>query len=175
MKMNPIYKKLLLVTIVFGPIYWLVFTEDGQRRTDMALIALINDATDMNIAFAKLRGSAREADLTGSFPKVDFICANEESRFGERTCASEIAAFNGAPAKYAAVFFHDGFMSAVKMTYRRPYHRFVQERIYLELGEPDLENDAKLWRWNTDFGTVLMSVETPPDDEEPSVIWLANR
>ena len=173
MKLNPLYKKLVLLAIVFGPIFWFVFTEDGQRRTDMILISLLKGTEDMNIAFGKLQGTALETDIRGNFPEVPFQCEDHASEFGDRVCASSIASFNGTPARYAAVFFHGGRLSAVKMTYQPHYHDYVNRILRIELGQPIKESNGSVWRWNTDHGTVLISVDQPGEREEPTVIWLS--
>lgn len=173
MKLNPIYKKLLLLTIVFGPIFWLVFTEDGQRRADLVLISLLKDTEEMNIAFSKLRSTASESDIRSNFPDVPLHCENRKSRFGDRMCVSEIAAFNGAPASYAAVFFDQGRLSAIKMTYQPHYHDYVQQIVGYELGNPVKDDDGRVWRWNTEFGAVLMSVDHPGKQDESTVIWFS--
>jgi hypothetical protein len=40
-KLPSLYKSLLMLALVFGPFYWLAFTEDGQRRTDLALMFVL--------------------------------------------------------------------------------------------------------------------------------------
>ena len=40
-KIPPRYKTLLMLTLVFGPFFWLAFTEDGQWRTDLALMFVL--------------------------------------------------------------------------------------------------------------------------------------
>ena len=39
-KIPSFYKRILAFFVVIGPIFWLVFTEDGQRRTDIVLLTL---------------------------------------------------------------------------------------------------------------------------------------
>ena len=175
MKLNPIYKKLLLLAIVFGPIFGLVFSEDGQRRADLVLISILKDTEDMNIAFGKLQENVLEADIRGNFPAVPFECKDHVSQFGDRVCASTIASFNGAPASYAAIFFRGGRLSAVKMTYHPHYHTYVERTLRTELGAPEPATDGAVWRWDTDYGAVFFSVNPPAKDDEPTVIWFSDR
>ena len=74
MKLHPLYKRLMLLLIVIGPFFWLVFTTDGQRRVDLVLLSLWRGGAAMDVAFAKLREDARESDLRGSFPDVPLSC-----------------------------------------------------------------------------------------------------
>ncbi len=39
-KIPKLYKRLLLIVIVVGPMWWLIFTEDGQRRSDMFMLRM---------------------------------------------------------------------------------------------------------------------------------------
>ena len=173
MKLHPLYKRLMLLLIVIGPFFWLVFTTDGQRRVDLVLLSLWRGGATMDVAFAKLREDARESDLRGSFPDVPLSCEDRTNPFGNRICTAPIASFNGAPASYAVAYFDAGRLTALKLAYRRPYHDYVGQQLLLELGQP-VSDDAGVWRWSAGDGLVLLPVQ-PPAREEPTVLWLSRR
>jgi len=179
MSLNLLYKRLLLLLIVLGPFFWLVFTADGQRRTDLVLISLFNDSETMDIAFARLQESAREEDFRASFPDIRLVCEDKHTHFGNRVCASAIAAFNGTPASSARLYFHDQRLAAAKLVYQRAHQNHVLEQLQRELGPPvtageGLPNDA-VRLWHTEHGSVLVNIAPPRPGDEPAVLWLSNR
>ncbi len=175
MTLHSLYKRLLLLALVFGPFFWLVFTNDGQRRVDLVLLSLLSDAKTMNVAFAKLQGSAREADLRGSFPELPFHCEDRVTELGDRLCVSPIAAFNGAPAHFAAAYFREGGLAALKLAYRADYHHYVAQELYLELGAAAPAGDGTVTRWPAPGGVVLLPTRPPQNAGETAVMWLSQR
>jgi hypothetical protein len=179
MTLNPLYKRLLLLFIVLGPFYWLVFTADGQRRTDMVLISLLKGSETMNISFAKLQESAREADFRANFPQVGFVCKDQRTPFGDRVCASPIAAFNGTPASSASLYFRANRLAAVKLAYQRAHRAYVIEQLQRELGTPvrsgDRAADGGVRLWRTDHGGVMVNVAPAAKGDEPAVLWVSDR
>ena len=63
MTLNSLYKRLFLLFLVLGPFFWLMFTEDGKRRTDLVLLSLLKDSETMDIALAKLLCSLTQCSL----------------------------------------------------------------------------------------------------------------
>lgn len=175
MKMHPLYKTLLLLAVVFGPFFWLVFSGDGQRRVDIVLISLLEGGEPLDIAFGKLRSSAREADFRANFPEVEFQCADQTTAFGERVCSSRILSFNGAPAKSVSVFFHRDRLNAVQLIYQPAHHDYVVQRLRLELGEPVAEQagGTVLNRWTNESGSVFLPATEPESLSEASIMWLS--
>jgi len=179
MTLNPLYKRLLLLAIVLGPIYWLVFTADGQRRTDMVLISLLKGSETMDIAFAKLQESAQEADFRANFPEVGFVCEDKRTHFGSRLCASPIAAFNGTPASSASLYFRDDHLNAVKLVYQRAHEPHLLEQLQRELGTPvrsgELAADGGVRLWRTGHGGVMVNMAPAEKGDEPAVVWVSDR
>ncbi len=175
LKLNPLYKKLLMLSLVLGPAFWLVLTEDGQRRADIVLIKLLEGGQDFNLSFAKLRPAAGEADLMASFPDVEFVCVDRESPFGDRVCEADIVSFNAAPARRTSVFFADGATSAVRVIYQPAHHDFVVGHLKRELGEPEQTDGSgtPLYRWQNQAGVVMVPQEAPESLQDASIMWLA--
>jgi hypothetical protein len=179
MSLNALYVRLLLLALVLGPFFWLVFTPDGQRRTDLVLLSLFNDAETMDIAFGKLQESAREADFRANFPDVGFVCEDKQTHFGDRICSSPIAAFNGTPASTASLYFRNRGLVAAKLVYQRAHEDHVLEQLQRELGPPaDTQGQAPdrgVQSWRTEHGSVLINVGAGESDGEPAVLWLSDR
>ena len=179
MSLNSLYKRLFLLCLVLGPFFWLVFTADGQRRTDLVLISLFKDSETMDIAFANLQESARETDFRANFPQVSFVCEDRHTHFGDRVCASAIAAFNGTPASSASLYFLDQKLTAAKLVYQRAHQEHVLDQLQRELGLPvrsgDRGPDADVRRWNTEHGSVMVNIAPARTGNEPLVLWLSNR
>jgi hypothetical protein len=175
MKLHPLYKKFLLLAIVIGPFYWLVFTEDGQRRTDSVLISLLKGGESFNLAFGRLQGAAREADFQASFPDTEFRCEDGQTAFGDRVCRARIAAFNGAPAHSVATFFRQDQLTAVQLVYQPAHHDYVVQQLQRELGKPEADQagTTPLHRWTTDGGVVITPATRPASLDESTVVWIS--
>lgn len=128
-----LYKLVLAIAIVVGPFYWLVFTMDGQRRVDLALLHLFGHPS-FNVNLAQLTPAVTEADLQAQFPTVGFACFDQASPLGERVCAARIGAFNRIPARRAQAFFADERLAALRLDYRAQYHRELLERLFAAHG-----------------------------------------
>jgi hypothetical protein len=173
MSLNTLYLRLLALAVVVAPFIWLVFTEDGQRRTDQVLLALIGNAETMDIAFAKLQGAAAEQDFRHSFPDLGLECADRTTHFGDRVCNARIASFNGTPARYVAVYFLRGGLSAVQTVYQPAHHEHALAQLHAELGAPEHTDDDSVYLWRTPHGLVLAPT-TRPTNEEATVVWLSS-
>ena len=172
LEMNKLYKTLFFIGIVAGPIYWLMFTDDGKRRTDTMVLWLVGgQSVDLN--FAVLDSHFAEDDWRSVYPELEWQCKPTESSFGERVCFTEIAAYNGIPSYYLSVFFAGPRTSAVKLAYRDQYHREVGSDLITQIGQPQsLQGETPVLQWQTDFGQVLLKRELSRG-EEPSLLWLA--
>jgi len=175
LKLHPLYKKLLLLALVLGPAFWLVLTEDGQRRADIVLIKLLEGGEDFNLSFAKLHPTASETDLLANFPDVEFHCDERDTQFGDRLCAADIVSFNAAPAKQVSVFFRQGSTRAVRLIYRPAHHRFVIDHLRRELGAPEIlsSGEVPLYRWHASGGMVVAPRDEPETLQDASIMWLA--
>jgi hypothetical protein len=174
LKLNPLYKKLLMLSLVLGPAFWLILTEDGQRRADIVLIKVLEGGQDFNLSFAKLHPGATEADLLASFPDVEFHCESRDSEFGDRLCQADIVSFNAAPAKRVSVFFDNGATRAVRLIYRPAHHDFVVAHLVRELGQPQTAaaGETTLYQWTRDDGMVVVPQAAPEQLEDASIMWL---
>ncbi len=181
LSINKLYKTLLLILIVVGPIYWLMFTTDGKRRTDTMMLWLFSgESIELNLDV--LDSQFSEQDWITVYPDVDWQCKASQSSFGQRVCFSEIASYNGIPASYLSVFFDDESATrSVKLVYRNQYHSDIGEDLQYQLGSP-MSNDTtdaainasdQILRWKTAAGQVFIK-QTLQRDEEPVLLWLAD-
>ncbi|EIC20365.1 hypothetical protein [Thiorhodovibrio frisius] len=169
------YKLLLSLALVIGPITWLMFTEDGRRRSDLFLLHILGNPS-FNIAYEKLSPAVTEALIREQFPKVEFYCDTVATAFGDRLCAAKIASFNGLPARSAQLYFAGEQLRVLQLGYRRPYHEMLERSLREGLGEPQEESTAQqpVLIWMTDTGgQVMLPAEQPEAREDAALIWLA--
>ena len=170
-KIPPLYKKILLLVIVIGPMYWLMFTEDGRRRTDLVVLSLSGDSS-VELRLDTLASVATEDEIREFLPDVEWQCHNTRSPFGERSCVSPIASFNDAPAHYLVLYFEDDSLQAMKVVYRRGYHNWLAALVEDMLGAPAPSTEGVL-QWDTGKGLVLMQKQLAEQSEEPTLMWLS--
>lgn len=168
-----LYKTLIIIGIVVGPIYWLMFTSDGKLRTDSMVLWLAGgESIDLNLK--ALDGQYREDEWRQIYPDLSWNCKSTESSLGNQVCYAEIASYNRVPSSYLSVFFKYGRTSALKLVYRDQYHKEIGEDLLTQLGQPDTPTQANkgVIQWTTLYGVVLLKEELQRG-EEPVLIWLA--
>ena len=161
----------MLLAIVAGPIIWLMFTDDGRRRTDVVMLTLFG-GEEMNLRLDTLASTATEQAIREFLPALEWDCAQAPGPFGSRACATKIASFNGTPA-YSSVIYTDGdYLQAIKVVYRPRYHGWLKGELRRQLGEPAFDPGDVL-RWTTPRGLVLLPSVIAPEEPEPSLMWIA--
>ena len=178
LRLNPFYKKSLMLAIVLGPIIWLVFTGDGQRRTDLAMLYLFGKG-ELNLALEKLHSGMTEAQFRGLFPDLELACDAGANPFGDRLCSAELGAFNAIPARAFTLFLQGDGLRSAKLNYRRAYHETLRQQLTRRLGKPDRRSlpgpiaiESPL-TWTVDDGLLLLSHQEPKSDQEAALIWLS--
>jgi hypothetical protein len=171
-KLPRAYKLLLALAVVAGPFYWLVFTEDGRRRSDLFVLHILGKPS-FNIAYDRLSAAVTEADIESQFPKVDFACAERASALGERVCAAEIASFNGLPARRALLHFGGGRLTALRLDYRPHYHALLAGSLHDGLGSPTEEAGGSTLRWETQGGAIVLPAQAPEKPADAMLMWLS--
>ncbi|MEL0586438.1 MAG: hypothetical protein AAES65_16340 [Candidatus Thiodiazotropha sp. (ex. Lucinoma kazani)] len=179
LKLPSFYKRILAFFVVIGPIFWLVFTEDGQRRTDSVVLTLWGE-DDIALNLKVLDNQITEEELKQVFPDVEWLCDDEVSSFGNRLCVSRIGIFNGIPAHYISVFFHDQWINGVKVGYRRNYHEQLKQQLWQQLGAPSNNSEPvqvvqgmeSVLHWITASGNVILK-KALTEQEEPALLWLS--
>ena len=179
LSINKLYKTLLLILIVAGPIYWLMFTTDGKRRTDTAMLWLFSGES-IEINFEALDRHFTEDNWKAVYPGLEWQCKSSASPFGERLCFSDIASYNGIPSQYLSVFFDGPYTKTVKLVYRDQYHTDMGEDLVHQLGKPananvpyaDNASSDEVLQWQTDSGRILLK-QSLGRGEEPVMLWLS--
>jgi len=69
-----IINRVLFLAFVVGPALWLVLSEDGQRRTDLLLLKLLSERSEISIAFDSLYPDIDEKGLLADRPDIPFRC-----------------------------------------------------------------------------------------------------
>ena len=169
-KIPRLYKTILALTVVIGPFSWLMFTEDGQRRADLMILAF-KDSPFIEMRLDTLASSATESQVREFLPDVVWQCQNNRTPFGERNCVTPIGAFNDTPAHYVVMYFENDALQAMKIVYRGRYHDYLLSLTETMLGEPAAQSGVL--EWKTDRGVVVMQERVSRNEAEPSLFWMA--
>jgi hypothetical protein len=167
----PLYKKLLLLAIVIGPFYWLVFTEDGQRRTDLALLHLMGQA-QIGLAVEHLQPTMTETDIRALFPDLELQCGAGGAPFGDRLCMARLGAFNQIPARAISLHLQGDQLRALRVDYRRGYHEPMRAQLERRIGAPQV---GEALTWPVSGGVLLMPAERPKNDAEAALFWFSTQ
>ncbi len=171
-KLPRTYKLLLALALVAGPVYWLMFTEDGRRRSDLFLLQILGKPS-FNIGYDRLSGAVTHADIEAQFPKIDFQCVERRSALGDEVCGAEIASFNGLPARRALLHYGAGRLTALRLDYRRHYHALLAESLSNGLGQPSVEAGGSTLRWRAPGGIIVLPAGQPQSDANAALMWLS--
>lgn len=179
LRLHPLYKKLLMLAIVIGPIFWLVFTDDGQRRTDLVMLYVFGDGCELNLAIEKLHSGMTETQFQELFPDLKLVCDDGVNPFGDRLCTAEVDAFSGIPARAFTLFLSGDGLRAAKLNYRRAYHDALARELARRVGSPvpqSLSTPVPVegpLSWVVDDGLLLMPPEAPESDRDAALMWLS--
>ena len=176
-----IHKTLLILLLVFIPPYWLIFTDDGQRTTDTALLWVLGE-DEIKFNVAELNSGFTRQDIQAVFKDLEWHCGDKNTPFGDNLCAAKIGTFNGYPSRLLTIYFRDDNISAFKLNYRDHYHEQFIGHFIQQLGQPSNAEAAiadgpradNVLEWDLNQGILLMSKELGENDE-PSLLWLAAR
>ena len=180
MKMNKLYKNILLLLIVLAPGYWLTMTVDGQRRTDALLLHVFGQkAIDVNLL--DLDNQFSREQWMQVYTELSWHCTDEHSAFGESSCIARIGSFNEIPSSYLVVYFVSDKVNAVKINYRDIYHQELIAQLKKWLGKPSGEvtryeenqTGEQVLRWKVKGGIVILKEQLESNDE-PALIWLSS-
>ena len=176
-----LHKTLLILILVFIPPFWLLFTDDGMRVSDTALLWLMGQ-DEIKFNLAELNSDFTRQDIQTVFSENEWVCGEKQTPFGDNLCATKIGTFNGYPSRLLTLFFRDDNISAFKLIYRTQYHKQYIGHFIEQLGQPSNVADAvadgpaadNVLEWDLNEGVLLMSKEMD-ENVEPSVLWLAAR
>lgn len=176
-----LHKTLLTLLLVFTPPYFLMFTDEGIRITDNAVLWLFGGET---FKF-NLKEAGSDFDRTAVmqvYSDLQWQCHDEQSPFGDTLCAAAIASFNDFPARYVSAFFMQDRLNAFKIVYREQYHAQILGHLIKLLGQPrnvqeaisQFPDAAPVLEWDTGKGLVVLKKELQKNDEA-ALLWLAVR
>lgn len=181
LRLPRLYKTLLALTLVLGPMAWLLFTVDGQRRTDLALMALLGRPA-FDAALDAFSDRLTETSLREAFPALTLDCGRVRPPFGDRLCTAAIGSFNHYPARALSLYFQGERLCAVKVIYQPAYH--PQIRAWVEQRpartapgdtQPGSLPDAGVRSRPVADGTLVMKDGPLGRTDEPALLWLSDR
>lgn len=180
-KKSSIHKTLLILILVLVPPYWLLFTDEGGRVSDTALLWLLGEP-DIKVSIRDLDGAYTQQDIKTVYSDNEWVCGEKSTPFGDSVCATEVGTFNGYPSRLLTFFFRNDRVTAMKLIYRTQYHKQLIGFYIGELGQPDNVASAiaegpqadNVLEWDLGKGMMLMKKELDKVDE-PSLLWLAGK
>lgn len=184
-KIPRFYKTLLALTAVLGPMIWLIFTQDGQRRTDLVLMSVLGRPS-FDAALESFTDDLTEARLRESFPDLELQCGDVSNPFGNRVCIGEIGSFNQYPASAVSLYFRDEQLAALKVIYQPFYHEgirtWVMRRLARAANEAGLSTEATIApvvangtaTWAASDGVLVLKDGALGESDEPALMWLSN-
>lgn len=178
-KLSGFHKTFLILLLVLTPPFWLLFTDEGARVSDTAVLWLFGEE-DARLDVAELDAGFTRDDLKQVYSQLDWQCGEQRTALGQGLCAARIGTFNGFPSRSLTFFFVDGQVSAAKVIYRERYHDQILGHYIGQLGQPDNVEAAiaegpdadDVLVWTLDGGRLLMKKQLVPDDES-AIVWLA--
>jgi len=179
-KKPSIHKTLLMLILVFVPPYWLIFTDEGTRLTDTALLWVLGE-DEIKFNVRELDASFTREDIQKVYSGNEWHCGEKDTPFGNNLCATQIGTFNGYPSRMLTIYFRDDNISAFKLIYRDQYHKQLMGYFIQQLGQPSNVEDVMIaegpdaknvLEWDLNHGVLLMTKELGKTDE-PSLLWLA--
>lgn len=174
-----LHRTLLILILVFIPPYWLLFTDEGARVSDTALLWLLGE-DDVKLSVADLNAGYSQQDIKTVYGDLDWKCAAQQSDFGDSVCAARIGTFNGFPSRLITFYFRNDHVAALKLVYRERYHEQVMGFFIGNLGQPANVAEAvaaapdadSVLEWRLDGGALYIKKDLGKVDE-PSLLWLA--
>ena len=178
-KKPSIHKTILILIMVFLPPFFLVFTDEGARLSDTALLWLLGKA-EVRVNIKELDDRFTRGDIKTLYSDVEWHCGEQRTPFGDNLCTGAIGTFNGYPAQVLNLYFRGDNLSGMKMIYRDQYHAQIQGYLIGQLGQPDNVEEAvregpdaaEVIEWRLPGGILVMKKELNEGDE-PSLLWLA--
>lgn len=167
------FTRFYLLVLALAPAFWLLFSTEGQRFFDINMLKLFKGRSEFNIKFEGLSPALDEQTVLKNFPEIEFQCQDQPTPWGDRTCGSDIAAFNGTPARYVTFFFYNQHLTAMKLGYQRAYHQYAVDLLTAGLGEPQATANAGVAQWPTTNGMFIGLRQQLQADQEPALLWLA--
>lgn len=172
-------KTILVIILVVTPIWFLMFTDEGRRITDNAVLWLISGKSAA-LNFKALDAHYSKGQILEVFSELEWQCSNEASQFGDNLCATPISSFNTYPAKFFSVFFAGDQLTAIRIIYHAAYHNHLIGHLNQQLGpsrnatsaDAETPAGADVLEWQAGTGLVLMK-RTVGQDDETSLFWLA--
>ena len=180
-KKSSLHKTLLILILVFVPPFWLLFTDEGSRVSDTALLWLLGE-DDIKIDLRQLDNRFTQMDIQTVYSDIEWQCGRQASPFGDQLCGARVGTFNGYPARAMTFFFRDDRISALKLIYRDAYHTQLMGYYIQELGQPsnvaaavaEGPDAAEVLEWHLERGTLLMK-KALTEGDEPALVWMATR
>jgi len=178
-KKPSIHKTILILALVFIPPFWLLFTDEGSRVSDTALLWLLGK-DEIKVSLVDLDTAFTTEDIRTVYSDIEWQCGGQQTRFGNSLCAAPVGTFNGFPSQAVTFYFRDDRLSAMQWIYRTAYHEQIVGHVIGKAGQPanveqalaDGPDAHEVLQWELDKGVLLLKRSLNAEDE-PALLWLA--
>ena len=175
-----LHKTLLALLLVFLPPYFLIFTDEGNRVTDNALLWLFGQE-ELKLNLKQADTAFTEDQVRQAFADLDWQCGAVDSPFGQHACNAAIGSFNELPARHVFMYFADRHLNAIQISYREQYHNALLGHLIETLGQPrnalaaagDPPDADPVLEWHTGKGLVVLK-KTIRESDQPALLWLGS-
>lgn len=180
MKKKSFHKTFIALLLVLTPPFFLVFTEEGNRVTDNAVLWLFGQESVL-INLKEADSNFTQEQVRTTYPDLDWQCGSVNSPFGKTACNAIIGTFNELPAKHLIVYFVNEQLNAIQVHYREKYHNGLLQHLLETLGQPrnvasatsGTPDEDPVLEWDTGKGLVVLK-KSIRDKDQAALLWLAN-
>lgn len=166
--------------LVIGAGVYGLTTDTGGRYVDKMLSALAMEA-DLNLDFNSLSAEMSRDQVRHTYQHIKLKCGPSRSQFGNLSCGSEIATFNGIVAENVEFIFSSAGLQSVRVTFKGREHQDLIAQLRASHGLPRRLGENRkdgygnpLLAWDIRTGIVMASERLNKKDE--SVLqWVSIR
>lgn len=151
--------KILVIFIFAAPIFWIVLDPAGQRWADVTLLRILGNPK-IKLDYSALSGNESVDDIRKIYPDLELHCDARKKGALNQVCMAGVAAVNQLPARDIVLYFRDGRLNRIKLSYRAAYHESMYVQLSKVYGKPlrvDSSGlESRVVQWRTGPGLVVM-------------------
>lgn len=170
MKMPRWFKTALALALVLGPMYWLLVSNDGQRRSDAVMLWLFG-ADTIELDLRVLDDGYTREQLRKVYPDLAWECSSQAGS-DNTVCSSALGTYNTIPAYRIVFHFSDDQLTRLRVDYRPRYHQALLGQLVQQLGQPaDTTTPQAVLEWPLGNSLVVVKRELT-DTDDAALFWL---
>lgn len=173
-------KKLFWIAfIVFAG--WCAATEDGKKFTIKLTSAVGLTPPLIEMDFDKLDGGIKKDSLKAMYPQLNYFCYQEDraTAFGDNTCNSDIALFNGMKSYNVALFFKGDELSVIRVAMQPESYEDSVKWLDARYTRTDIKSENSftggkkhpITLWKTPSGNYVLASQDQTTIGETILLW----